>query len=187
MSIRDALMWNMRRALNIHPVSHCDAATHIDVEITRPRANNLQLRYIVAGKINDLILPPVTAPAHSDDDLWQHTCFEAFFRSGEMYYEFNFAPSTQWAAYHFDGYRNGKRVANEIDAPRIDLKSCGTSLELQVSLELPGDAAWQLGLSAVIEESNGRKSYWALTHPPGNADFHHSNCFVLELPAVEQP
>jgi hypothetical protein len=34
----------------------------------------------------------------------------------------------------------------------------------------------------VIEERNGRKSYWALAHPPGEPDFHHPACFALELP-----
>jgi hypothetical protein len=36
----------------------------------------------------------------------------------------------------------------------------------------------------VIEETNGRKSYWALAHPPGKPDFHHSDCFALGLPAA---
>ena len=34
----------------------------------------------------------------------------------------------------------------------------------------------------VIEEINGRKSYWALKHPAGKPDFHHPDCFALELP-----
>ena len=81
-------------------------------------------------------------------------------------------------------------VASEIGAPRIGMKSNGACYELQVWLELdrlsslPHDAAWRLGLSAVIEEMSGRKSYWALAHPPGKADFHHSDCFGRELPAA---
>jgi hypothetical protein len=50
--------------------------------------------------------------------------------------------------------------------------------------DLPSDAPWLLGLSAVIEEMNGRLSYWALAHPPGKPDFHHADCFALELPAA---
>ena len=57
------------------------------------------------------------------------------------------------------------------------------SYELLVRVELPVGAC-QLGVSAVIEETNGRKSYWALAHPPGKADFHHDDGFVLQLPAV---
>jgi len=46
---------------------------------------------------------------------------------------------------------------------------------------LPLDARWRLGLSALIEEPSGHKSYWALAHPPGKADFHHPDCFAHEL------
>jgi hypothetical protein len=40
------------------------------------------------------------------------------------------------------------------------------------------------GLSAIIEEADGTRSYWALAHPPGEPDFHHPDCFALELPAA---
>jgi hypothetical protein len=33
----------------------------------------------------------------------------------------------------------------------------------------------------VIEDTSGHKSYWALAHPPGKADFHHSDSFALEF------
>ena len=41
---------------------------------------------------------------------------------------------------------------------------------------------WLAAISAVIEESDGTKSYWGLNHPPGEPDFHHPDCFVLDLP-----
>jgi hypothetical protein len=84
-------------------------------------------------------------------------------------------------------------VADGISAPRIETRSDGGSYELQASLsldrlpDLPGNAAWRLGLSAVIEEVGGDISHWALAHPPGKADFHHSDCFTLELPAAWRP
>jgi hypothetical protein len=39
----------------------------------------------------------------------------------------------------------------------------------------------QLALAAVIEDGNGRLSYWALGHPQGKPDFHHPDGFTLEL------
>jgi hypothetical protein len=52
-------------------------------------------------------------------------------------------------------------------------------------LSLPRESSWRLGLSAVIEETNGNKTYWALVHPPGKPDFHHKDAFAYELsPAV---
>jgi len=132
-------------------------------------------------------MPPVVVTSRSDQ-LWRHTCFEAFVRAsaGASYYEFNFAPSTQWAAYRFSGYRTGMRVASEIGAPAIDVNSNDDCYTLQVALalgrltELPRNAPWRLGLSALIEDTSGCKSYWALAHPPGKPDFHHADCFAYE-------
>ncbi len=42
--------------------------------------------------------------------------------------------------------------------------------------------ALRLALSAVIEETDGRLSYWALAHPAAKPDFHHAEAFVLSLP-----
>jgi hypothetical protein len=52
------------------------------------------------------------------DQLWRTTCFEAFLRaSGEDgYQEWNFAPSGDWAAYDFAGYREGMSNS-EVGAP----------------------------------------------------------------------
>jgi hypothetical protein len=175
----------MLRALVIHRDSGRAAVARIEVKAAR-RAGMLSLSYVVQGAIGDLLLPPVTASARADE-LWRHTCFEVFARAGgDDYYELNFAPSTQWAAYRFGGYRDGMRVADEIGAPRLDVRTDAARFEMRVSVALeralPGDAVWRLGLSAVIEEANGRKSYWALAHPAGKPDFHHADCFALELP-----
>ena len=161
------------------------------MEIARQSADILVLSYVVTGRIDDIRVPPVVTPIRSDE-LWRHTCFEAFVgtSTGPEYYEFNFAPSTQWAAYRFSGYRKGMCAESEIGPPRIEVHSNGACYELQALLaleplpHLPNDAVWRLGLSAVIEETSGRRSHWALAHPPGKADFHHSDCFAHELPAA---
>jgi len=185
----------MRQFLNLHPDSRCPMVAHIEVEAARPHADALVLSYIVTGKMNDLHMPPVMMKATRADELWRHTCFEAFVRasSGAEYYEFNFAPSTQWAAYRFSGYRKGMHVAAEIGAPPIEVRSTSDRFTLQASLELDRmsgsrrDSSWRLGLSALIEDTSGRKSYWALTHPPGKPDFHHADGFAYELSRAVQP
>jgi len=178
----------MRLALRRHPDSLPFPAIHIDVEVARPRADRLVLSYLVTGKISDLRMPPVMTAARTDE-LWRHTCFEAFVGTspGAAYYEFNFAPSTQWAAYRFSGYRSGMCAASEISALPIDVQSSAERYRLQATLELdrlsglPQDTPWRLGLSALIEDTDGRQSYWALAHPPGKADFHHADCFAHEF------
>jgi hypothetical protein len=176
----------MRLPLKLHPDSPCPAVTQIAVDIARPRPGQLSLRYGVTGTIDRLRLSPAASPARVDE-LWQHTCFEAFVRgpTGETYCEFNFAPSTQWAVYRLDGYRSGMRAAGA--APSIEVRTEPTTFTLLALLDLgpltdlPRDGRWRLGLSAIIEETDGGKSYWALAHPPGKPDFHHPDCFAHEF------
>jgi hypothetical protein len=177
----------MRRTLQLHPESSCFAVTHIDVEVLRPQAHNFMFTYVVTGTITDLAMPPVATSTRADE-LWRHTCFEAFVGSSQSvaYYEFNFAPSTQWAAYRFSNYRTDMHVATEISTPQITVQSNPERYVLRASLQLgqlllSGGSTLRVGLSAVIEEGSGRRSYWALAHPPGKADFHHSDSFALEV------
>jgi hypothetical protein len=175
----------MRYRLKCHPDSRCAAVTEIEADLARPCASSLLLSYIVVGKISDLLMPAATASERTDE-LWRHTCFEAFLGADldSGYYEFNFAPSTQWAAYRFDGYRSGMCVADEISVLKIEVESTPERYALWALLDLsswPASSHWRLGLSAVIEETNGLKSYWALAHPAGQPDFHHSDCFAAEL------
>ena len=170
----------MRVALQLHPESICEAVTGIEVEVARPAGGRLALLYVVTGRIGDLSIPP-PAPAERSDGLWQRTCFEAFLGRGQGYLELNFSPSGQWAAYRFDSYRAGMTEA-QIGTPEIGTRPSEDIYELEASLAQPLSGPLQLALAAVIEESNGRKSYWALAHPPGKADFHHPDSFAHRLP-----
>lgn len=165
------------------------AANRIEVRVVRTKPKAVEILYVVTGDISGLRIAPVTSPDCADE-LWRTTCFEAFIRGpeSERYWEFNFAPSTQWAAYGFDAYRAWVRNAKEAGRPRIDVSGDGARLELRAMLdlrnvtELPDDDAWTFALSAVIEDKNGVKSFWALAHPPDKPDFHHADCFALTLP-----
>lgn len=181
----------MRQSLKLHSDSRCSADIQIEVEFALSGGYGLTLSFIVTGNISELRIPPVAAPARSDE-LWRHTCFEAFVRaSGVDYYEFNFAPTRQWAAYQFSGYRSGKCLA-EVRAPAIEVQLGANRYTLDASLQLDslprlsGEASWYLGLSAVIVERSGRVSYWALVHPSVKPDFHHASSFACELPWTAQ-
>ena len=177
----------MRQTLKIHPDSRCKAVSRIEVEVARFSPEKLALRYVASGATAGLRIP-ARVPTARADELWKHTCFEVFIRPepGPDYYEFNFSPSTQWAAYRFDGYRTGMAPANVL-APDIEVRPANNRLEVNVQLDvssLPLGVPWTLGLSAVIEELGGTKSYWALAHTPGKPDFHHADCFAMRLPAA---
>src|SRR5690606_11105040 len=109
--------------------------------------------------------------------------------TGDSYAEFNFSPSTEYAGYVFTGYREGMRGAHgpgltigvEITPSRLELR---VSLGLRV-VEFDASGPLRLGLSAIIEETDGSKSWWALAHPQGKPDFHHADSFALNLPAEQ--
>ena len=170
----------MRHVLIPHPLSPCDAVTSLEVEVTR-EADRLALRYVLTGDVARLAIPAPVAPARREQ-LWNHTCFETFVAfEGDGYGEFNFAPSTAWAAYRFDSYRQGMARLEGIAPPRIETTTTADTLEVRVALAPPAAGPLRLGLAAVIEEAGGRISYWALRHPAERPDFHDAGGFALEV------
>ena len=151
-------------------------------------AGALVCHYALHGEVSRLRVPAVRAGRRADE-LWQHTCFEVFAAAAgrEDYYEFNFSPSLDWAAYHFDEYRAGMTPANLARAPGLNSRRSAERVELTAHLHLEGLAALvraprlRLGLTAVIEDDGGTLSYWALRHAPGNPDFHDRGGFALEI------
>ncbi len=172
----------MRLALTPHPDFPADAIAAIEVEVARAGPERLELVYRARGDVARLL---VSAPADPErtDGLWASTCFELFAKpaGGEAYCEFNFAPSSQWAAYAFDGYRAGMREL-ALETPAIEISASDDVFELRVAVEASAlRAGASLALTAVLEETSGVKSYWSVRHAAGKPDFHHADGFVLEL------
>lgn len=161
-----------------HP-DFASPVTRIAVEVVRDTANRLRLEFRLSGALDGVAIPPTDAPERTDQ-LWRHTCLEAFVGAHEEgYYEYNLSPSGRWAAYRFDAYRAGMRDAAMRD-PGIEWR--GGDGVLRATIALPGDARGALGLSAIIEDVHGNRSFWALAHPAGPPDFHDATCFTAELP-----
>lgn len=181
----------MRLSLVPHPdTPGPDIAVAAEAHHRAP--GRLYLVFSVTGDIAALrLLQP--GPVVRADELWRHSCFEAFLRPGgdAGYFELNFAPSRAWAAYRFTDYRMDMAVADDMPAPEIEVTrtvdrfSLAASVDLSAPLGLLADRALRLGLSTVIEEESGRQSLWALAHPPGKPDFHHDHCFAAELAAAK--
>ena len=175
----------MRRALLAHPATPPGAGIRIDAELARA-GEGLTLAYVVTGEIGRLRIAAPAAPERLDG-LWRTTCFEVFLQGvdGGPYVELNFSPSGAWAAYRFSAPREGMTAAALSHPPRIETVRSADRLDLAAGVALTetslDKAPWRVGLSAVIEETDGRKSYFALAHPSGKPDFHDSRGFVLEV------
>ncbi len=168
-----------------HPAFPPRFVEGVSVQVERQQKGGVWLEYWVRGP-GQLVLPSGAVPRRADG-LWNTTCFELFSMrpSSASYYEFNFSPSFEWAAYEFDGYRSGMRELTAVD-PGIEISLLPDHTFFLAAEPWPpelvsGDIS--IGLAAILEERDGTKSYWALAHPdPEKPDFHHPGSFILELP-----
>ena len=149
----------------------------------------LTLRWRVSG-VGALAIPPLAGRGRADG-LWETTCFELFVQHGEgpAYAEFNLSPSERWAGYDFTGYRAGMRQRKLPRAPVCSWRAGSAFSLFDAAIPLGGlpELPAAFGASAVIEEADGTKSYWALNHTTGKPDFHDPACFTARLPAPLPP
>jgi len=178
----------IQHLLLCHAIAPCPAVSAAEVSAELTDNGTLALRYCVDCNPAGILLP-VKRPAAEADDLWQHTCCEAFIAAvdGREYREFNFSPSGQWANYRFTDYRTRDAAFIAPAAPQIAIRHRDNGLQLDALLGremLPVAAAWNIGLSIVIEATDGSKSYWALAHCTAQPDFHRRQNFTLTLNSV---
>jgi len=163
--------------LVVHPDTTITNVDSIDVAVWHD-AGQWNFRFMVDG-IDDLVLPDPQAAGRTDG-LWKQTCFEAFVAlDGGGYIELNFSPSSQWAAYRFDGHRSGMREEPAEVEIWLDAGETWLGVEAAVRCDALGGGS-MLGLSAVILDRDST-SYWALGHPEGAPDFHDRTCFKALL------
>lgn len=200
------------RALIPHPATPSSAVDKIEVQFAHEGRSSALAIFRVSGNGAGLAIPAlsraVEAAQHKDrvafaeaamagrfdrlrgasevgraDGLWRTTCFEAFAGLDDGgYAEFNASPSKEWAAYRFDGYREGMRdLGGAVEVFRVEQDEQGLTIGAWLSWS-DWPRVHRVGVSAVIEEIDGTISYWALAHPSDKPDFHHPDSFVLEFP-----
>jgi len=179
--------------LTCHPDTLSQAVQEIQVRAGWTQDNTLIFTYALKADLTRLRIPPPRPPRKADR-LWQHTCFEAFVsvKGKPEYYEFNFAPSGEWAAYSFQRYRDGSPLEGDMTAPKISVSNTADQFDLHAIVRLDRlptispHVCLLLALTAVIEDQSGELSYWAIRHPPGKPDFHHPDSFALKLDSPTQ-
>ena len=169
-----------------HPQSDAGSIERIDVSLTRGAGGKIELTYRIFGELDALKIASPKMPIRADG-LWKTTCFELFIGTNvdSHYLEYNFAPSRQWAAYKFSDYR-AEMAELDASTPQIEVVQGDHILSVTVSLQLLEqywDGALRVGVSAILAAKTGAISHWALAHPPGKPDFHHKDCFALQLEA----
>lgn len=142
------------------------------------------------GDLSKIILPTFTHQSKRQDELWKSTCFEAFVAiSQNNYIEFNFSPTGNWNCYRFSGYRENMRQFSEIELLDFTILSnnsenqgnyhCRMSVKLANPLPIS-----KMGMTAVIQTTNGNINYWALKHGGEKADFHREQDWLFSFDAT---
>jgi hypothetical protein len=151
------------------------------------RGPSLALHYELRGNLAAVALPePGDQPARRPG-LWEETCCEFFLapQNSPGYWEFNLSPAGHWNVYGFQGYRQGMQEEPAFASLPFDVQSRGDSwrliLEVDLARIIPADQALEAAICAVIKGKNGGLTYWALSHPGPQADFHRRDSFIIEL------
>ncbi|MGI0490735.1 DOMON-like domain-containing protein [Alkalinema pantanalense CENA528] len=157
------------------------------------QANSLSVQYRLQELHNaqDLcsrltIAPPAEVPERRDN-LWETTCFEFFLgrQNSPQYWEFNLSPAGHWNVYRFTDYRQGMEPEIQITSLPFQVKQHNHQLDLVIELNLASILAstqlFNVGITTVIQDRVGNITYWALTHPGDQADFHRRDSFILTV------
>jgi hypothetical protein len=149
--------------------------------------NTLSLSYSLLGPLAELSIPPPAQKCERKNALWEETCFEFFLgtRGSDLYREFNLSPSGNWNVYRFTSYRKGMEEEPAFTSLPFSVRTRPDGLRLFLELDLekivPAEQVLQIAVSAVIKDRSGRITYWALTHPGTQPDFHRREGFIVEV------
>ena len=150
--------------------------------------NIVELHYSVAGKIEHIFLPAPSLGPGRKDELWKMTCFELFLamKGQPEYWEFNLSPSGDWNIYRMDAYRRlGFREEASIPRLPFTVRPEEGALHLNALIDLTpileAGQFLEFGIAAVIQTKDRNETYWALSHPAPEPDFHLRKSFNFEM------
>jgi len=176
------------RSFALQPFPETGPAARLKIagEISRV-SGRLAIHYELCGNLQEVIIPgPADMPARKNA-LWEETCFEFFIaaRDSPRYREFNLSPTGHWNVFRFAAYRKGMQEDTAFASLPFSVRrqSDALSLSLKIALDeiLHRDQSLDVGISAVIKYRDGMMSYWSLSHPGPQADFHRRDAFLIEL------
>ena len=159
---------------------------NISGEISRI-SSRLVIHYELFGNLTEVVIPVQADMPVRKNGLWEETCFELFIaeNNSSRYREFNLSPTGHWNVFRFAAYRKGMQEDMAIGSLPLIVRrqSITLSLSLEINLDrvFRRDQALEVGISAVIKQCDGMMSYWSLSHPGPQADFHRRDGFLIEL------
>jgi hypothetical protein len=175
------------RAFSLQPF---DSIYPLNLEINGSIARNnhqLSISYQLLGDLAKIVIPATVDLPVRKHELWEETCFEFFLgiKNSTRYWEFNLSPAGHWNVYRFDDYRQGMQEEMAVTSLPFSVQSQSEALLLVLKLDLDkfvsADTLLEVAITTVIKSQEGNISYWALTHPGTQADFHRRDSFIIEF------
>lgn len=172
--------------LTFHPAHPPSLVRSIEARFIGFDSTWVRIRWKLLGAAQ-LVVPAFSGKGRADG-LWQTTCFELFLHppGADAYVEINLSPSERWNVYDFTTRREGMSERPMPREPDCSMRH-GTDMAIfDAAIPATGlpTLPWRCGMTAVIEEEGGVKSYWALNHGnPSAPDFHDPACFTQEVAA----
>lgn len=148
---------------------------------------------------SNIILNPLSEELKPSrrNELWKHTCFEAFLKLPQTthYFEINQNQSKDWNVYEFSEYRTGMQESKHLMLMQLSTQKS----EPQHKTKIISEYQWsqnflsqnnfetlQVGLCAVIESVHQTIDYYGITHSnKDQPDFHHFNSYKYTLSKSE--
>lgn len=151
-------------------------------------SSRLKIVFELAAKLDVLVIPAFEpSKARRKDNLWEGTCFEIFLGPSGLpnYWEFNLSPLGNWNVYSFAGYREGMKPDLHFDKLLYEIEILSENkLKLETAIDtklFKSFSGIDVGLSAVLERSDGVKSYWSMSHPEDIPDFHAREGWLIHF------
>lgn len=161
---------------------------HINIIVTLKRETGLlAIRFELQSALSGISIPPHADIPLRKKNLWEETCFEFFLKpeGSAQYWEFNLSPSGDWNVYRFESYRQDMQEEKAFTSLPFSVDAGTNSLHLSLELDMgkiiSKDQYLKAAVSAVIKTTQGNITYWAPAHHGTKPDFHHKDCFVVEL------
>ncbi len=145
--------------------------------------NNLNLKFILTGNLEKIIIENNSKNPKRKDKLWEKTCFELFIaeKNKKEYIEFNFSTSGDWNAFIFEDYRKNQKEFYGISNVQISTEKSEEKIEINTDVIFSKNIIYRniiIQLSAILQHKNSEKSFWAIMHSGLKPDFHQFDCFT---------
>ncbi|MEL6494124.1 MAG: DOMON-like domain-containing protein, partial [Cyanobacteria bacterium J06623_7] len=164
-----------------------DTAPAVTVTGTIERyQNQLDINYCLKERSQIIIHDPAAQPTRQFD-LWEHTCCEFFLglQGTSQYWEFNLSPAGHWNVFRFPDYRQNIAEEMAFAAFPFQVSTRNDVLQVRAKIDLSQiikpSQKLEVGITAVVEAQDRQLSYWALSHPDQEPDFHLRDTFAVNL------